>query len=103
MPISLFHTGLKLGGVNVDVEEAECYVANMIYKGYLRGYVALSFLLQTIIDSFGRQVYQPREADGCFGTNQFVPESGRPTESFFVPVEICHSLGRIPMISRSFL
>lgn len=40
MPISMFHTGLKVGGIDVDIEEAECYVANMIYKGYMRGYIS---------------------------------------------------------------
>jgi hypothetical protein len=40
MPISLFHTGLQVAGVHVDLEEAECYVANMIYKGLMRGYIS---------------------------------------------------------------
>lgn len=40
MPIALLHTGLKIAGINVDVEEAECYVANLIYKGFIRGYIS---------------------------------------------------------------
>lgn len=40
MPISLFHTGLQVAGIHVDLEEAECYVANMIYKGLMRGYIS---------------------------------------------------------------
>ncbi|KAH6914763.1 COP9 signalosome complex subunit 12 [Coprinopsis sp. MPI-PUGE-AT-0042] len=40
MPISMFHAGLKISGVDVPVEEAECYVANMIYRGYMRGYIS---------------------------------------------------------------
>ena len=35
-----FHTGLRLSGTDVSVEEAECLVANMIYKGYMRGYIS---------------------------------------------------------------
>ncbi|KAJ2934532.1 hypothetical protein H1R20_g2551, partial [Candolleomyces eurysporus] len=40
MPISMFHMGLKIAGIETDVEEAECYVANMIYKGFIRGYIS---------------------------------------------------------------
>ena len=36
----MFHAGVKISGVNVPVEEAECYVANMIYRGYMRGYIS---------------------------------------------------------------
>lgn len=38
--IALFHAGLTVAGDNVSVEEAECLVANMIYKGYIRGYIS---------------------------------------------------------------
>lgn len=38
--ISDFHTALKLSGTDVPVEEAECLVANMIYKGLMRGYIS---------------------------------------------------------------
>ncbi|KAJ8514861.1 hypothetical protein ONZ45_g7641 [Pleurotus djamor] len=40
VPISMFHSSLKVSGVDVSLEEAECYVANMIYKGYMRGYIS---------------------------------------------------------------
>ncbi|KAF6761987.1 hypothetical protein DFP72DRAFT_1061270 [Ephemerocybe angulata] len=40
MPISMFHVGLKIAGIDVAVEEAECYVANMIYRGFIRGYIS---------------------------------------------------------------
>ncbi|TFK25971.1 COP9 signalosome complex subunit 12 [Coprinopsis marcescibilis] len=40
MPISMFHAGLKISGIDVPVEEAECYVANMIYRGFMRGYIS---------------------------------------------------------------
>lgn len=35
-----FHAALKLSGMNVPAEEAECLVANMIYKGFMRGYIS---------------------------------------------------------------
>jgi COP9 signalosome complex subunit 12 len=40
MPISLFHLALRACDQDVPVEEAECYVANMIYKGFIRGYIS---------------------------------------------------------------
>ncbi|KAI0092410.1 hypothetical protein BDY19DRAFT_883602 [Irpex rosettiformis] len=40
MPISLFHSALQVSGQDVPVEEAECFVANMIYKGFMRGYIS---------------------------------------------------------------
>ena len=36
----MFHTGLQVAGSDVQVEEAECLVANMIYRGYIRGYIS---------------------------------------------------------------
>ncbi|KAF4601868.1 COP9 signalosome (CSN) subunit [Pleurotus pulmonarius] len=38
--ISMFHASLRISGVDVPQEEAECYVANMIYKGLMRGYIS---------------------------------------------------------------
>jgi len=38
--ISYFHSALQIAGEDVSVEEAECLVANMIYKGYIRGYIS---------------------------------------------------------------
>jgi hypothetical protein len=39
--MSLFHTALLISGeAEMPVEEAECLVANMIYKGYMRGYIS---------------------------------------------------------------
>ncbi|KAF7293607.1 PCI domain-containing protein [Mycena indigotica] len=40
MHLRLFHAGLLVSGWDVDVEEAECLVANMIYKGFIRGYIS---------------------------------------------------------------
>ncbi|KAI0053718.1 hypothetical protein FA95DRAFT_1552221 [Auriscalpium vulgare] len=40
IPIAMFHAALRISGMDVPVEEAECLVANMIYKGYMRGYIS---------------------------------------------------------------
>ncbi|KAK7470200.1 COP9 signalosome (CSN) subunit [Stygiomarasmius scandens] len=40
IPISLFHSGLRIAGVEVDEEETECLLANMIFKGFMRGYIS---------------------------------------------------------------
>lgn len=40
IPISMFHTALKISGNDVSVEEAECLVANQIYKNFIRGYIS---------------------------------------------------------------
>jgi len=44
MPISMFHAALKLSsgkaGADITEEEAECLVANMIYKGFMKGYIS---------------------------------------------------------------
>lgn len=36
----MFHSALQIAGMDVPQEEAECYVANMIYKGLMRGYIS---------------------------------------------------------------
>jgi len=40
IPIAMFHSSLKISGIDVSQEEAECLVANMIYKGFIRGYIS---------------------------------------------------------------
>ncbi|EMD40529.1 hypothetical protein CERSUDRAFT_111125 [Gelatoporia subvermispora B] len=40
IPISLFHASLNIAGMDVSQEEAECLVANMVYRGYMRGYIS---------------------------------------------------------------
>ncbi|KAL7417868.1 hypothetical protein BDY24DRAFT_411003 [Mrakia frigida] len=40
VPIGSFKAGLALAGVDVEAEEVECMVANMIYKGYMKGYIS---------------------------------------------------------------
>ncbi|KAI9467114.1 hypothetical protein BJY52DRAFT_1111063 [Lactarius psammicola] len=38
--VAMFHSSLRVSGMDVSSEEAECLVANMIYKGYMRGYIS---------------------------------------------------------------
>jgi hypothetical protein len=40
MTITTLHAALKVSGIEVEVEEAECFVANMIYKGFMKGYIS---------------------------------------------------------------
>ncbi|TFK94260.1 COP9 signalosome complex subunit 12 [Polyporus arcularius HHB13444] len=40
VPVSMFHAALSIAIEDVPEEEAECLVANMIYKGFMRGYIS---------------------------------------------------------------
>jgi len=40
LSLSLFQTALAFVGVTADEDEVECMLANMIYKGYIRGYIS---------------------------------------------------------------
>ncbi|KAJ7461973.1 hypothetical protein FB451DRAFT_1267390 [Mycena latifolia] len=40
IPLSMFHCALRISGIDVEIEEAECLVANMVYKGFMRGYIS---------------------------------------------------------------
>lgn len=40
VPLSAFQLALKVSGLDVSQEEVECLLANMIYKGYIRGYLS---------------------------------------------------------------
>ncbi|KAI0271969.1 hypothetical protein BGY98DRAFT_1004457 [Russula aff. rugulosa BPL654] len=40
IPVAMFHSSLRVSGMDVSSEEAECLVANMVYKGYMRGYIS---------------------------------------------------------------
>jgi hypothetical protein len=40
MNIGAFHAALKVAGEDMPVAEAECLVANAIYKGYIKGYIS---------------------------------------------------------------
>lgn len=52
----MFHAAVRVIGMKVDVEEVECYVANMIYRGLIKGYI--SHEKQTVVlaakDAFPR-------------------------------------------------
>lgn len=36
----MFHAALSIAIEDIPEEEAECLVANMIYKGFMRGYIS---------------------------------------------------------------
>lgn len=63
VPISMFYCALKLRGGDADVseEEAECLVANMIYKGYMRGYISheKQMVVLAATNTFPRVVDRP--------------------------------------------
>jgi hypothetical protein len=41
IPLSMFHCALRISGIkDVELEEAECLVANMVYKGFMHGYIS---------------------------------------------------------------
>ncbi|KAK4684132.1 hypothetical protein P7C73_g6068, partial [Tremellales sp. Uapishka_1] len=40
IPIETFRIALELHQVEVDAEEVECMVANMIYRGFMKGYIS---------------------------------------------------------------
>jgi hypothetical protein len=40
IPIAMFHSALAISSIEVSEEEAECLVANMIYRNFIRGYIS---------------------------------------------------------------
>ena len=36
----MFQSALNVYGMDSDKDEAECLIANMIYRGYMRGYIS---------------------------------------------------------------
>ncbi|OLL27119.1 Protein CSN12 [Neolecta irregularis DAH-3] len=40
LSIETFRVALQVSGISVDLEEVECMLANMIYKGYVKGYIS---------------------------------------------------------------
>jgi hypothetical protein len=40
MPLELFNTALRVSGLDVEPDEAECLVANMIFRGLIKGYIS---------------------------------------------------------------
>jgi hypothetical protein len=36
----MFHAALSISGMEVPLEEAECLLANQIYKGFMKGYIS---------------------------------------------------------------
>ena len=40
IPLNMFHCAIRVVGIRIEVEEVECFVANMIYKGLIKGYIS---------------------------------------------------------------
>ena len=40
IPIEVFQTAFRVSQDPLDREETECYVANMIYRGWIKGYIS---------------------------------------------------------------
>lgn len=40
VPIDVFETAMRVGGSQLDREETECFVANMIFRGWIKGYIS---------------------------------------------------------------
>ncbi|KAF8915400.1 hypothetical protein CPB85DRAFT_428049 [Mucidula mucida] len=61
LPISMFHSALKTCKLDVDAEEAECLLANLIYKGYIRGYIshAMQMVVLANMNAFPRVADRP--------------------------------------------
>jgi len=61
IPISMFHTALKVSGTDMTEEEAECLVANMIYKNFMRGYISheKQMVVLAATNTFPRAVDRP--------------------------------------------
>ena len=61
IPISMFHTALSVSGIEVPEEEAECLVANMIYKGFMRGYLSheKQMVVLSSVSAFPRMADRP--------------------------------------------
>ena len=58
----MFHAALLIAGTeDMASEEAECLVANMIYKGFMRGYISheKQMVVLAKTDAFPRLVDRP--------------------------------------------
>ena len=40
MPLPVIGKALEILGMRTDTDEIECILANLIYRGYIRGYIA---------------------------------------------------------------
>ena len=39
-PLQTFLDGLRALGIDMDIDEVQCLLANMIFKGQVKGYIA---------------------------------------------------------------
>jgi len=61
IPIAMFHTALAISGIDVSEEEAECLVANMIYRNFMKGYISheKQMVVLATTNAFPRVVDRP--------------------------------------------
>ena len=57
----MFHAALTIAVEDMPEEEAECLVANMIYKGFMRGYISheKQMVVLAKTDAFPRLAHRP--------------------------------------------
>lgn len=53
--IAQFHDAFRVSGLTMPMEETECFLANMIFKGYIKGYI--SHGLQTVVLAKGAAAF----------------------------------------------
>ncbi|QSL65089.1 hypothetical protein MERGE_002394 [Pneumocystis wakefieldiae] len=58
IPIDQFHIALKHAGLDIEIAETECFLANMIYKGFIKGYIhqGRQMVILSVKDPFPKTV-----------------------------------------------
>ncbi|EMR11194.1 hypothetical protein PNEG_00786 [Pneumocystis murina B123] len=58
IPVNQFHIALKYTGLDIEIAETECFLANMIYKGFIKGYIhqERQMIILSIKDPFPKTV-----------------------------------------------
>ncbi|OBZ70495.1 Protein CSN12 [Grifola frondosa] len=61
IPLAMFHSALLIAGMDVSIDEAECLIANMVYKDFLKGYIAheKQFVVLSKANAFPRLADRP--------------------------------------------
>lgn len=61
----MFHSALAVSGAELSEEEAECMVANMIFRGFIRGYISheKQMVVLASTNTFPRPVDRPSPLD----------------------------------------
>ncbi|KAH9844364.1 uncharacterized protein C8Q71DRAFT_696573 [Rhodofomes roseus] len=61
IPVAMFHSSLQIVGMDVSLEEAECFVANQVYKGFMKGYISheKQMVVLSAVNAFPRLADRP--------------------------------------------